>query len=601
MIRLSWTKVREYLHPYYGTLALGVGALFMVNGLAVALREVIRSVIALLEELGGGGKPHPVQTPLSNFFRNFDPIGALLWGAGLIIAIACVTWVIRMASRLWIFGVGRAIEYDLRQKIFNHLLELPPSYFNQQSVGDIISIVTSDVENIRRLLGFALLSLADTIFAYGLTLPVMVAIDGRLSALALLPYPFMMLLVQFFGGKMRDEQLAVQESIADVSTLLQEDLNNMALIKTYAQEENERRAFQKKNETLLEANLQMARTRNLLFPALGGIVGGSLLVILWLGGVMIIDGRFELSSLITLILCVEDLTFPTALLGFTLTVIQRGQVSIDRVEGILAVPPAIVDPPDPVPINLQTIRGEITVRNLSFAYPGSKELVLKDINFTVEPGETLAIIGPIGSGKSTLANLLPRLQEVQPGTIFIDDIDITKIRVKDLRRIITFVPQESFLFSLPIVENIRYGKPDASLSQVEYYAEQAHIQGEILYFPQKYDTLVGERGITLSGGQRQRTALARALLMDSPILVLDDALSSVDNQTATNILVNLPKHKTVIFITHKLSAAMNCDRILLLDRGRIEALGTHQELLATSATYNKLWQQYKLEETVKAE
>jgi ATP-binding cassette subfamily B multidrug efflux pump len=599
MIRLSWTKVREYLHPYYGTLALGVGALFLVNGLAVALREVIRSVIALLEELAG--KPHPVQTPLSNFFRNFDPIGALLWGAGLIIAIACVTWVIRMASRLWIFGVGRAIEYDLRQKIFNHLLELPPSYFNQQSVGDIISIVTSDVENIRRLLGFALLSLADTTFAYGLTLPVMVAIDGRLSALALLPYPFMMLLVQFFGGKMRDEQLAVQESIADVSTLLQEDLNNMALIKTYAQEENERRAFQKKNQALLEANLQMARTRNLLFPALAGIVGLSLLVILWLGGVMIIDGSFELSSLITLILCVEDLTFPTALLGFTLTVIQRGQVSIDRVEGILAVPPAIVDPPDPVPINLQTIRGKITVRNLSFAYPGSKELVLKDINFTVEPGETLAIIGPIGSGKSTLANLLPRLQEVQPGTIFIDDIDITKIRVKDLRRIITFVPQESFLFSLPIVENIRYGKPDASLSQVEYYAEQAHIQGEILYFPQKYDTLVGERGITLSGGQRQRTALARALLMDSPILVLDDALSSVDNQTATNILVNLPKHKTVIFITHKLSAAMNCDRILLLDRGRIEALGTHQELLATSATYNKLWQQYKLEETVKAE
>jgi ATP-binding cassette subfamily B multidrug efflux pump len=599
MVRLSWTKVREYLHPYYGTLALGVGALFLVNGLAVALREVIRSIIALLEELAG--KPHPVQTPLLVFFRNFDPIGALLWGAGLIIAIACVTWVIRMASRMWIFGVGRAIEYDLRQKIFNHLLELPPSYFNQQSVGDIISIVTSDVENIRRLLGFALLSLADTIFAYGLTLPVMVAIDGRLSALALLPYPLMMMLVRFFGNRMGDEQLAVQESIADVSALLQEDLNNMALIKTYAQEENERRAFQKKNQALLEANLQMARTRNLLFPALAGIVGLSLLVILWLGGVMIIDGSFELSSLITLILCVEDLTFPTALLGFTLTVIQRGQVSIDRVEGILAVPPAIADPPDPVPINLQTIRGKITVRNLSFAYPGSKELVLKDINFTVEPGETLAIIGPIGSGKSTLANLLPRLQEVQPGTIFIDDIDITKMRVKDLRRIITFVPQESFLFSLPIVENIRYGKPDASLSQVEYYAEQAHIQGEILYFPQKYDTLVGERGITLSGGQRQRTALARALLMDSPILVLDDALSSVDNQTATNILVNLPKHKTVIFITHKLSAAMNCDRILLLDRGRVEALGTHQELLATSATYNKLWQQYKLEETVKAE
>lgn len=597
MARLSFTKVGEYLRPYYGTLALGVAALIVVNGLAVLLREVIRSVVARLEELGG--KPNPVTTPLSTFLSGFDPIESLLWAAGLIMVIACLTWVIRMASRMWIFGVGRGVEYDLKQKIFDHLLVLPPSYFNQQSAGDIISIVTSDVENIRRLLGFALLSLADTFFAYGLTLPVMIGIDLRLSLLALMPYPFMMLLVRSFGSKMRDEQQVVQESIADVSTLLQEDLNNMALIKTYAQEENERRAFQQKNEELLEANLQMARTRNFLFPALGGIVGISLLIILGLGGGMIIDGSFELSSLITLILCVEDLTFPTALLGFTLTVIQRGQVSIDRVEGILAVPPAIIDPPEPVNLNYQRIEGRLEVRNLSFTYPGSKEVILQDISFTVNPGETLAIIGAIGAGKSTLANLIPRLQAVQPGTIFIDGIDITKMAVKDLRTIVTYVPQESFLFSLPILENIRYGKPDATLSQVEYFAEQAHIQSEILYFPKKYDTLVGERGITLSGGQRQRTALARALLMDSPILVLDDALSSVDNQTATNILLNLPKNKTVIFITHKLSAAMNCDRILLLDRGQIKALGTHQELLATSPIYNKLWQQYSLEETIK--
>ncbi len=597
MAQLSWQKVGEYLRPYYGTLALGVAALLVVNGLAVLLREVIRTVIARLEELGG--KPNPVKTPLSDFLGGFSPIDSLLFAAGLIVGIACLTWVIRMASRLWIFGVGRGVEYELKQKIFDHLLVLPPSYFNQQSAGDIISIMTSDIENIRRLLGFALLSLADTIFAYGLTLPVMVGIDLRLSVLALIPYPFMMLLVRFFGTKMRDEQQAVQESIADVSTLLQEDLNNMALIKTYAQEENERRAFQQKNEELLEANLQMARTRNFLFPALGGIVGISLLIILGLGGSMIIDGNFQLSSLITLILCIEDLTFPTALLGFTLTVIQRGQVSIDRVEGILAVPPAIVDPPEPVSINLQRIEGKLEVRNLSFSYPGSKEVILQDINFTVNPGETLAIIGAIGAGKSTLANLIPRLQNVKPGTIFIDGIDITQMTIKDLRTIVTYVPQESFLFSLPIGDNIRYGKPDASLSQVEYYAEQAHIQSEILYFPQKYDTLVGERGITLSGGQRQRTALARALLMDSPILVLDDALSSVDNQTATNILLNLPRHKTVIFITHKLSAAMNCDRILLLDRGQIKALGTHHELLATSPIYNKLWQQYSLEETIK--
>ncbi|MCA1903996.1 MAG: ABC transporter ATP-binding protein/permease [Cyanobacteria bacterium KgW148] len=580
MSRLSLTQLNEYLRPHYIPLALGVGALLVVNGLAVGITEILGLVIQGLE-------------------KNISP-GQLFFYVGLIAGLASLMWVIRMASRMWIFGIGRSVEYDLRCKIFNHLLVLPPSYFNQQSAGDIISIVTSDVENIRRLLGFALLSLANTLFAYGLTLPAMVAIDGRLTLLALAPYPFMMLLVQSFGGKMRDEQQEVQERLSDVSTLLQEDLNSMALIKTYAQEENERRAFQRQNELLLEANLQMARTRNLLFPLLGGIVGLSLLVILGVGGWMLINKTpgFELDGLIRLVRYVGYLTFPTALLGFTITIIQRGQVSIDRVEGILTVPPAIVDPPDARPINLSDIKGKIEFRHLSFTYPGAKEPALQDLSFTVEPGETLAIIGAIGSGKSTLANLIPRLQEVKPGTIFIDDVDITTMRVQDLRTIVTYVPQESFLFSLPIVENIRYGKPDAPLSQVEYYAEQAHIQSEILYFPKKYDTLVGERGITLSGGQRQRTALARALLMDSPILVLDDALSSVDNQTATNILVNLPRHKTVIFITHKLSAAMNCDRILLLDRGHMQAIRTHQELLASSELYNKLWQEYQLEQTV---
>ncbi|MFN3360454.1 MAG: ABC transporter ATP-binding protein [Pseudanabaenaceae cyanobacterium] len=587
MARLSFQKVGEYLRPHTKPLVLGILALFIVNGLSVAIREVIRSVVALLEKMVDGGTADVA-----------NPIGALLGSAAGVVLLACVMWVIRMASRLWIFGVGRSIEYELRQKIFNHLLTLSPSYFSQQSVGEIISIVTSDVENIRRLLGFALLSLVNTIFAYGLTVPAMIAIDLRLTVLALAPYPFMMLLVRAFGDKMREEQQAVQEKLSDVSSLLQEDLNSMALIKTYAQEENERRAFRQKNLELLNANLQMARTRNILFPALGGIVGVSLLLIVWQGGLLIIEGKFNLSGLITLILYVEYLTFPTALLGFTLTVMQRGQVSIDRVEGLLRVPPAIVDPPQAVPVNLATVKGKVEVRHLSFTYAGAKTPALVDVSFTVEAGETLAIIGAIGSGKSTLANLIPRLLPVEPGTIFIDDIDITKMRVQDLRSIVTYVPQESFLFSLPILDNIRYGKPDASLAQVEYYAEQAHIHSEILNFHQKYETLVGERGITLSGGQRQRTALARALLMDAPILLLDDALSSVDNQTAAQILANLPRQKTVILITHKLSAAMNCDRILILDRGRVHAIGTHQELMYSSALYQKLWQQYQLEQAV---
>jgi ATP-binding cassette, subfamily B, multidrug efflux pump len=304
-------------------------------------------------------------------------------------------------------------------------------------------------------------------------------------------------------------------------------------------------------------------------------------------------------KLIALIIYVERLIFPTALLGFVLTTYQRGQVSINRVEQILEEPPAIVDRSDAPNIEISNIKGRIEARHLTYQYPDAPKPALADLNFVIEPGETVAVIGAVGSGKSTLANALPRLLDIAPGQLLIDGLDITQIRVGDLRSIITYVPQDSFLFSASIANNIRYGNPEAADAEVEYFAEQARIQGEILNFPQRYSTLVGERGITLSGGQRQRTALARALLVDSPILLLDDALSSVDNQTATSILANLPKQKTVIFISHQLSAAANADRIILMDRGQIVQTGTHQELLTTSSLYSKLWNQHKLEEDLK--
>ena len=580
MVRSQFQNLRSYLRPYWSDLAVGTVALLLANVLGTYIPWLIRSAVDDLSQLQA--------TDLSQLMK-------YVW---LITGLSSLMWVIRMTSRVWIFGIGRKIEYSLKQQIFEHLLKLPPSYFANNPAGETISIVTSDVENIRRLMGFALLSIINSVFVYSLTLPAMVAIDPMLTLLSVSVYPIMLVIVQRFSGQLRDEQLQVQEELSKVSSLLQEDLNGMALIKTYAQENNERAAFGKLNDRLLDANLRMARSRNILFPLLGGIASISFLVLIWFGGEKLANPAnttFKIGDLLTLIIYVERLIFPTAILGFVMVTYQRGLVSIGRIQGILDIPPAIVDSQDAIAIEKEQVTGKIEARDLSFTFPDASQPVLNQISFTIYSGEIVAILGTIGSGKSTLANALMRLVEVPSNQIFIDGIDITKMRIEDLRAIISFVPQDSFLFSATMRDNIRYGKPQAFDHEVENFANQARIEQEILKFPQKYDTLVGERGITLSGGQRQRTALARALLVDTPILVLDDALSSVDNQTATGILGNLPRNKTVLFITHNLSAASTCDRIILMNAGKIVQAGTHGELLAESPIYQKLWNQHKLE------
>ena len=323
------------------------------------------------------------------------------------------------------------------------------------------------------------------------------------------------------------------------------------------------------------------------------------MVLLWLGTGAIASGAITLGDFIALILFVERLVFPTALLGFTITAYQRGEVSIDRVEAILQAEPKIKNNPGAIALPPEAVTGKITARHLTYTYPGAKTPALFDLNFTIEPGETIAIVGSIGSGKSTLANLIPRLLDVAPGELFLDGYDLTKLKLNHLRKAIAYVPQDSFLFSDTIKNNIRYGEPLIETPEVEDAAKQAQIHPEIVHFPQQYETLVGERGITLSGGQRQRTSLARALLTDAQVLILDDALSSVDNKTATQILQNLSParaKKTVIFISHQLSAAATADRILVMDRGKIVQNGTHEQLVQQPGLYQSLWQQHQLEE-----
>ncbi|BAZ07730.1 ABC transporter ATP-binding protein [Calothrix sp. NIES-3974] len=576
--RLS--KLGAYLRPHWREAGLGIVALFTVNGLGVYIPQLIRNCVDRLSS--------------SNF------TDGELWEFVLpIISLTAAMWLIRMASRIWLFGVGRQVEFDLKQKIFQHLLSMEPAYFATNTSGDLISRATSDVDNIRRLLGFAVLSLANTIFAYALTLPYMLAINATITVASLAVYPVMFLLVHLFSDRLRNEQATVQGRISELSELIQEDVSGIALIKIYAQEENERRAFTRKNQALLNANIQLAKSRNTLFPLIGGLASISSLIVIWLGAGRIAENSLTVGDFIALLLYVERLVFPTALLGFTITAFQRGEVSIDRIEAILSTQPKIYDfaPTQPLPQN--QVMGKLEAKHLNYQYPGSKEPALADINFRIEPGETIAIVGAIGSGKSTLANSLTRLIDIQPGQLFLDGIDITKISLTDLRSAIAYVPQDSFLFSTSIKNNIRFGKPLCDIYTVEDAAKIAQIHPEILNFPQKYDTIVGERGITLSGGQRQRTALARALVVDAPILILDDALSSVDNQTATAILNNLSQgtqRKTVLFITHQLSAAATADRIFVMENGKIVQTGTHNELIQQPGLYQSLWNQNHVEE-----
>ncbi|MEH2324053.1 MAG: ABC transporter ATP-binding protein [Nostoc sp.] len=572
-------KLIAYLRPHWREASLGILALLSVNALGVYIPLLIRAGVDKLS---------------TTFVLN-----QILHDVVIIFLLSSAMWLMRMASRIWLFGVGRQVEFDLKQRIFEHLLKLEPAYFASNTAGDLINRATSDVDNIKRLLGFAVLSLANTVFAYALTLPVMLAISVDITVASLAVYPFMLLLVSLFSDRLRKQQAAVQEQLSDISELIQEDISGIALIKIYAQEANERRAFAKKNQQLLTANLELAKLRNTLFPLIGGLANVSSLVIIWLGAARMSSGTLQVGDFLALLIYVERLVFPTALLGFTITAYQRGEVSIDRLESILSVTPKIQDTADAIHLPVAELKGEVTAKNLTYTYPGSTTPALKNVNFTIAPGETVSIVGAIGSGKSTLANALPRLLDIESGQLFLDGVDITKIALADLRSAIAYVPQDSFLFSTTIKNNIRYGDPLSEQEEIESVAKLAQIKSEINNFPQQYETIVGERGITLSGGQRQRTALARAMLVNAPVLILDDALSSVDNQTATQILKNLSGgtvRKTVIFITHQLSAAAAADRIFVMEKGIIVQTGNHLQLLQQEGLYRTLWSQHQVEE-----
>ena len=574
--------IRRYLRPHRRQVLQGAAALVVVNLLSVSIPLLVRRVI---DDLQDG-----------------FALGDVLAQAALIVALASVMGAVRLYSRMLVFGVGRQVEADLKQQIFDHLLLQEPGWVQTTGSGELISRATSDVENVRRLMGFAVLSLTNTVLAYALTLPAMLAIDPWLSLAAVGLYPVMLVVVRLFGGRMMRQQRRQQEALASLSDLIQEDLSGISAIKIYGQENTEQAAFAGRNRTYRDAALNLARTRSTLFPLLEGIASISLLLLLALGSGQLESGLLTIGDLVALILFVERLVFPTALLGFTLNTFQTGQVSLERVEELLQRKPLIVSPERPQAPS-QPGRGAVQARGLTVRYPGAPRPALVEVRFSLKPGELVAVVGPVGCGKTTLARALGRMVEVEPGQLWLDGVDITRLELSALRDRVGLVPQEGYLFTASLADNLRYGKPEAPLEQVEEAARQARLEGDIKGFPDGYQTLVGERGITLSGGQRQRTALGRALLVQTPLLVLDDALASVDNNTAAAILHSLrdQQGRTILMISHQLSAAAACDRVLVLEQGRLVQQGPHLELLAeTGGTYRRLWDRQQASEQLQA-
>jgi len=581
MAAMRLDLIGRYLRPHRRTVLMGAIALVVVNILSVTIPMEVRRVI---DELQDGFS-----------------YASVLRQAGWIVVLASTMAGVRLLSRQLVFGVGRQVEVELRQRLFDHMLRQEPSWVQTRGSGDVISRATSDVENIRRLLGFAVLSLTNTLLAYCLTLPAMLAIDPWLTLAAIGLYPVMLSVVRLFGGRMMQQQRLQQEELSGLSDLIQEDLSGIGAIKIYGQEASEQQAFAERNRNYRNSAIRLARTRSTLFPLLEGISSISLLLLLALGSGKLGEGSLTIGGLVALILYVERLVFPTALLGFTLNTFQTGQVSLERVEELLRRQPLIRDSKTATD-ERQRAEGRLEARDLCIRYEGADRDTLKGVSFSIEPGELVAVVGAVGCGKTTLARAFGRMVPVPDGQLFLDGVDVNELPLNSLRGDVAMVPQEGFLFTNTLADNLRYGEPEAEANSVEQAAERARLLDDVRGFPEGFATIVGERGITLSGGQRQRTALGRALLVSAPVLVLDDALASVDNNTAAAILdsIRTTDGRTIVMISHQLSAAAACDRILVMEQGRIVQQGHHLDLISTPGVYRRLWERQQAAEQLDA-
>ena len=516
----------------------------------------------------------------------------------VLLAISGTKAIFQFLIRWIVIGVSREIEFDLRNDLFAHLETLSHSFYQRTRTGDIMARATNDLNAVRMLLGPGFMYTANTIIFTALALGFMLHISYRLTFYAFLPLPLVSIVIQYFGRRIHERFERIQAMFSEISARAQENFSGVRIIRAYVQEQAEIKGFEEANREYITRSLTLVRLMGMLWPTLETMLGLAIVLVLWLGGREVLLGRISIGQFTAFNTFMVQLTWPIIALGWVINIFQRGTASLGRIEELMKEKPEIADRPGLMPETAASeLEGEIEFRNLNFAYNGVP--VLHHINLRIPAGTSLAIVGPTGSGKTTLVSLIPRIYEAAPGSVLVDGRPVADYPLAMLRRNIGFVPQETFLFSETIREDIAFGREDASDQEVRWAAEAASIAAEIESFPDGYKTLVGERGITLSGGQKQRTAIARALIRNPRILVLDDALSSVDTQTEDKILNHLRevmKGRTTIFISHRVSTVRNADRIAVLDRGRVVELGTHEELLGRNGYYSELYNKQLLEE-----
>ena len=573
----SIRPLTPYLKRYWKSLAWGGVAVVLYNCIKVLVPLVIGRAV---DDLKVGITENKI------FFHS-----------GRLLIIAALSGLFLYITRQVIIGASREIEFDLRNDMFANLERQSAAYYNTHRTGDIMARTTNDLNAVRQLLGPAIMYSANTIIFTAAALPFMIHISLKLTLVAVVPLPISSVFIQMFGTRIHKRFERIQAMFSDISAKAQENFSGARLIRAFAQEDAEIATFETANQEYIGRSLHLVRLMAMLWPTLEFVLGLSLVITLLVGGREVVAHRITVGQFTEFMVYMVQLTWPMIAIGWVVNLFQRGTASVIRIDELLQAQPAIVDEVTAA-MSPSNLAGGIEFRNLSFSYPTGPQ-VLHNLSLKIPAGSSLAIVGPTGSGKSTLVGLIPRLFDAPAGQVLVDGVSVRQWMLHALREQIAIVPQETFLFSDTIAHNVSFGRPDASAQEIEDAASIAHIRTEILEFPRGFQTMVGERGVTLSGGQKQRTAIARAILRDPRILILDDSLASVDTFTEEQILNGLKtvmQGRTTILISHRTSTARHADRIAVLVDGRVTELGTHEELLGRGGYYTRLYEKQQLEE-----